>query len=62
MKRRKIHLKAKPPNLPSFTACGLWIYEVAHKREKEVTGNREDVTCERCKNTRVYRDGMAQNN
>lgn len=55
-KKQKIHYKSKPPNLPSFTACGFWRYEVLNKCEKLVTGNKKDVTCERCKNMKEFKN------
>lgn len=55
LKNLKTHYKSKPPNLPSFTACGFWIYAVGNKREKKVTGNKNDVDCERCKNMKEFK-------
>lgn len=54
-KKKKTHYKPKPPNLPSFTACGLWIYHVLTKTEKQVTSVKKDVDCERCRNTKEFK-------
>ncbi len=58
MRKKKIHMKARPPNLASFTTCGLWIYELAskHHDEKLIATVKKDVNCERCKNTIQYKD------
>lgn len=57
MEKKTTHMKARPPNLASFTACGLWIYEVGAKHlEKQIATVKKDVKCGRCRNTKQYRD------
>lgn len=55
MKEQRIHFKATPPLLPSFTACGLWIYVVVRHQEKKVTRVKTDVDCLRCRNTKEFK-------
>ena len=55
-KKQKTHYKSYPPNLASFTACGLWRYAVVNTREKKVTANKKDVDCGRCKNMRSFKE------